>query len=157
MGENRTEQFLQLEDQAEKLVDELERLRKETESYATASRTLDEASGRLTVTAQALDRLTGDLGTFVKAMGEAGLPQVLAKLDEQGKVLTKLGLQLPAVVERQEEHSASLSAIGTRTIEAYERQEMRLTLITRLTTGLSAGLAVALVLIAWLALRSGAS
>jgi DNA repair ATPase RecN len=81
------QQFLSLEDQAGRLVDELTALRVETASYATADKSLRDVSASLQTLMTELANAASRIGEAASIMREIGTPQIL---DRQQTALSQL-------------------------------------------------------------------
>jgi chromosome segregation ATPase len=80
MASNGNQPFLDLEEQASRLVDELDALRSETESYAAADRDLRNASRSISELTDELRRVATEVGSSAQAMRSIGTAELLAGL-----------------------------------------------------------------------------
>ena len=80
------ERFLELEEQANQLVDSLAKLRTEAESYQTATGHLAEVSGQILITLEGIQTATIAITETAQKLNEIGTPEILSRLD---KVETK--------------------------------------------------------------------
>ncbi len=70
----RVKAFLEAKEASQRLLDELMKLRQETESYATAHRSLDAASASVSALAQRLEATAGRLAQVIDALRLNGTP-----------------------------------------------------------------------------------
>jgi len=81
------ERFLELEEQANQLVDSLAKLRAEAESYQTATGHLGEVSGQIQITLEGIQAATIAITETAQKLNEIGTPEILSRLSS---VETKL-------------------------------------------------------------------
>jgi DNA repair ATPase RecN len=77
VSSSHVEEFLKAEEEAHRLVDELTKLKAETESYATARGALSEAMKKVSDSAGKLSELAKRLGDVVETMRSIGTPELL--------------------------------------------------------------------------------
>ena len=87
------ERFLELEAQANQLVDSLEKLRTEAESYQTATGHLGEVSGQIQVTLEGIQTATIAITEAAKKLNEIGTPEILSRLDAVETILQEIDQQ----------------------------------------------------------------
>ena len=73
--------FLELENRASQLLDELERLRDETKHYGQASDSLDSAQAGLTALTSSVLSVTEQLQSLVTGLRNVGMPQLLERMN----------------------------------------------------------------------------
>ncbi len=81
------ERFLELEAQANQIVDSLAKLRTEAESYQTAAGHLGEVSAHIQATLEGIQTASIAITETAQKLNEIGTPEILSRL---GEVETKL-------------------------------------------------------------------
>jgi hypothetical protein len=82
--DERVAKFLQAEDEASRLVDELSRLRKETEAYSAAGRALEEAVHQLGTLVKEVSGAAGGVKEVATTLREIGTPALLRAQEALG-------------------------------------------------------------------------
>ena len=81
-----TEKFLNLEEKASQIVDELNALRNETGTYASASNNLETATSNINQLASSVQKSASELSELSKSIRETGFTEVIngiAKVEKQ--------------------------------------------------------------------------
>ena len=78
--DERVQQFLQAEEEASRLVEELTRLKQEIQHYSAASHSLDEAGARIGSLVDEVSKATTGVGDVIKTLREIGTPELLDRL-----------------------------------------------------------------------------
>lgn len=89
MADPRVDEFLSLEEDARKLVDELKRLREEAGSYSAARESLQEAVRSIETMAERAGKLADEAHRVVKQLQEIGTPELLAEQEATRSQITK--------------------------------------------------------------------
>lgn len=101
MNQHPNDQFLQAEEEANRLIEELGKLRKETESYASASKSLNQASSEVGKTARSLQAVAENSAQVFKTLNAIGTPELL-RAQEEAKLV---------VLQKIEEEGAKLRRV----------------------------------------------
>jgi hypothetical protein len=109
----RVQQFLQAEEEASRLVEELARLKEEIQHYSDASHGLDEAVGHVGSLIGEVTKATGAVGNVIKTLREIGTPELLDRLDTLEE-LVEISLQERIVGELKK--NKKLAAFGFVTL-----------------------------------------
>lgn len=79
-SDNVVSRFLEIEQQTTALLDELVKLRDETNHYSTASAAMDTAMRQFATVTESLTKLSGRLGEVVETLRSIGTPELIADL-----------------------------------------------------------------------------
>lgn len=120
------ERFLQLEEQANQLVDVLATLERETANYSTASGQLGDASGNLREVTVALREVTAGLTELIESANQVGTPAILDKQVELTGKLAEL-----------ETHIARNSAVNTRQLQKIKQFNVLVLIVVLASVALS--------------------
>lgn len=88
------QQFLDAEDQASRLVDELSKLREATGNYTAAGQALDDAAGHLGSTSASLIKIAEGVRDTTSTLREIGMPEILAAQDSTKSEISSLRQEL---------------------------------------------------------------
>lgn len=131
---NGVEGFAQAEEEANRLVDELSKLKLETESYRTSRAALGEA-------AQEVGRLAARLGDVAEGLG--GIAETLRKIGT------------PELLRAQEHMSAEVAALRQDLGTQVAATKAAVDGVRKLALGTACLVLVSLALVVWLALSLG--
>lgn len=145
-NEDGVDEFLRVEEEATLLLDELGRLRKETESYASARGSLTDAAEGLKPLAEKLAETAQGVQAVSAVLREIGTPELSAGLsrlsDQLSSVQSDLDLRWSALEERLDQ----VEAIAGEARDGGDRlRSMALVGLTILMVGI--GVTAALVII----------
>ncbi len=153
--------FLQAEEQAHLLVDQLHTLAQEMAHYKAAHEALDDASTDLGELTTRLGALTQDVGKVFEALHAIGTPEILAAQREIAQAHSQEIQALTSAIEKQTEMAQERGAEIQELRATLEAQAAQTSAALRTVRHLAAGgLALSLLAVAlmgWLALAlSGA-
>lgn len=97
--EKEAEKFLQAEETAEKLVESLKQLYRETTSYQTATKELDVVRQQLLNLIDSTEKVVNGSHEVVRILKEIGGPEILSKLREVEYKVSKESLMVSKSVE----------------------------------------------------------
>jgi uncharacterized phage infection (PIP) family protein YhgE len=122
--ENRTEQFLAAEAEANRLIDELEALRRESEGFSTAASHLDKAGNELGRLSESMAQIAEGLRLSIQQLLDIGMPAIL---DSQIRIATGVdalqaeSTELRTSTSRISEQTLSIGqAIETAAVDSRE-------------------------------------
>ena len=141
MATDRVDAFLRAEEEADRLVDELTRLKEETESYTTARQALGQAAEGVSELATRLAEIAGQFGKVVETLRSIGTPELLRGQEALASEVTALRQDLEGTQEKLSSHFAGARA-AVRTVRNIALGNVGL-------------LAITLALLGWLALSLG--
>ena len=104
------EVFLQAEAEAHQLVEQLVKLREETESYAAAHTALDKAADGLGKLSDVLGGITQRLGEVVQTLRSIGTPELLRAQEASAVQLEALGSRVATAIDTVRKLHEDLSA-----------------------------------------------
>ena len=81
MTEDSAARFLELENSASRLLDELEKLRQETSNYEQASTSLETVEQNIRGLATSLGSVTEELQSLVTGLRDVGMPELLDRMN----------------------------------------------------------------------------
>ena len=96
MANENVDTFLQVEEYAHRLAEELTRLKSETDSYKAARTTLDQAAVGVTTLASSLGEISGRLALVVETLRTIGTPELLRRQEVVTGELVSLRQDLSA-------------------------------------------------------------
>lgn len=156
--------FLEAEDKARELLDELVRLKESVQSYRNAGQALNQAAAAIEDLAGRLQSLVGGIGDILEALRSIGTPELLQRLDGVVQLMAQRFHELEAecesakreISQRQEETTRLMAqrfdetraeyGVLRRTTEIIESHLVRLTKISHVTLFLNVVLVVLLVI-----------
>lgn len=121
-----TDLFLQAEEQANRLVDELTRLKEETESYTTSRRALDAAAGGVSELATRMADVAGQLGALGETLRSIGTPELLRAQEAVAKHVAGLHAEISNLHQSNSEALDRAIALLRALRETMEHTEQNL-------------------------------
>ena len=123
MANGTIDTFLQAEENAHRLVEELTRLKSEADSYKGARKALDQAADGVSTLVGSLGDIAGRLGVVVETLGSIGTPELLrgheAIIGELTALRQNVSATQQSIMEAVTQNASRLSALH----EALDRTQ----------------------------------
>jgi len=146
MGDSSVTRFLEIEEEATRLVEELTRLRQETESYASAKNAIGTAGEQVASAAGALQRTAESSVAVVQSLREIGTPELLtnqqameARIETVGETLNEgIGQLSEQISEVSSAVSELRKSLGTALVELQKSSSTIRNTVLAVALGLAA-------------------
>jgi prefoldin subunit 5 len=121
------DRFLQAEAEASRLASVLEDLRKETQSYQTVTRTLDEVARSTRTSATSLQPVLDGLGGLIRGLAELGLPELREEVSELKSAVRRIEESVEVMRHTQSEAlarrgDAETMSVGVTSLDRAVRE-----------------------------------